>query len=108
MYEIQNRKHSLTTVALPGRGIHLEPFGAKDNAWKATILDREASEPTVRALNRNRTIKVIKLKGVSEPPEDPNSESFKEHKRISAVRTSQERSKARAKGQRLPKRRVIS
>ena len=104
MYEIQNRKQSPTTVALPGRGIHLAPFGAKDNAWKAPIRDREAKEPTVQALKNNRTIKLVQLKGVAEPPEDPKSESFLEHKRISAIRVSQAGAKARAKGQRPPKR----
>lgn len=93
MYEIKNNKRTPTPISLPGRSFILSKMGDT-----AKILDREREHPVVKACLRNKWISETKLDEV-EPEEDPNSESFKENRRIQAVKTARERAARRARGE---------
>lgn len=92
MYEIRNLKPTPTPVVLIGGSIILSKGGTKK------IRDRQAEEYTVEAQVKLRNVKLTKLKE-EDPPEDIESEAYKEYLRVRGVHLTLEKAARRARGE---------
>lgn len=101
MYELRNNRRRRTTIALPGRGIHLEPTGTTRveadgtvvDVSKAIVSDEEFAEAEIQGKLRDKIILADKCEhpvGVKTPRDNEDLS------RIQSMRKIQERRRVRA------------
>jgi hypothetical protein len=93
MYKVTNLKRAPTPLPLPGRSVILAKIG-----HSANIRDREAEEGIIQSFAKSGRISLEKLDD-PDPVEDVDSRDYQEYKRITAVRSAQDRAARRARGE---------